>query len=89
MGALRDAGLVAGVDVAVIGYNDVPLSASLPIPLTSIRADHNRMGQVAVELIVQLLNGEKPDSVLLPPTLIARESTLGVAAARVTPRGES
>ncbi|MBC7517651.1 MAG: LacI family DNA-binding transcriptional regulator [Microbacteriaceae bacterium] len=82
MGALRDAGLVAGADVAVIGYNDVPLSASLPIPLTSIYSAHNQMGQEAVELIVKLLNGEKPASVLLPPTLVARESTLGVTAAR-------
>ena len=82
MGALRDAGLVAGADVAVIGYNDVPLSAAIPIPLTSVRSDHNRMGQEAVELIAQLLNGMQPASVLLPPTLVARESTLGVAASR-------
>lgn len=82
MGALRDAGLVAGADVAVIGYNDVPLAAALPIPLTSVRSDHNRMGQEAVELIVKLLNGGQPSSVLLPPTLVARESTLGVAAFR-------
>ena len=82
MGALRDAGLVAGTDVAVIGYNDVPLSAAIPIPLTTVRSDHNRMGQEAVELIVKLLNGKQPASVLLPPTLVARESTLGVAAAR-------
>lgn len=82
MGALRDAGLVAGADVAVIGYNDVPLSAAIPIPLTTVRSDHNRMGQEAVELIVKLLNGEQPASVLLPPTLVVRESTLGVAASR-------
>lgn len=80
MGALRDAGLVAGADVAVIGYNDVPLSEAMPMPLTTIRSAHNRMGQEAVELIVKLLNGEQPASVLLPPTLVARESTLGVAA---------
>ncbi|MGH1524112.1 LacI family DNA-binding transcriptional regulator [Leifsonia sp. L25] len=83
MGALRDAGLVAGADVAVIGYNDVPLSEAIPMPLTTVRSDHNRMGQEAVELTVKLLSGEHPSSVLLRPTLIARESTLGVTAARV------
>ncbi len=82
MGALRDAGLIAGGDVAVVGYNDVPLSEAIPMPLTTVRSAHNRMGQEAVELIVKLLNGERPTSVLLPPTLVARESTLGVAAAR-------
>ena len=82
MGALRDAGLVAGADVAVIGYNDVPLSGAIPLPLTTVHSAHNRMGQEAVELIVKLLSGERPASVLLPPTLVARESTLGVAAAR-------
>ena len=82
MGALRDAGLLAGADVAVIGYNDVPLSEAIPMPLTTVHSAHNRMGQEAVELIVSLLNGEQPTSVLLPPTLVVRESTLGVAAAR-------
>ena len=82
MSALRDAGLVAGADVAVIGYNDVPLSAALPIPLTTIHSAHNWMGQEAVELIVKLINGGTPASVLLAPTLIARESTRGMTAAR-------
>jgi LacI family transcriptional regulator len=82
MGALRDAGLVAGADVAVIGFNDVPLSEAIPMPLTTVRSDHNRMGQEAVEIIVKLLNGEKPASVLVQPTLVARESTLGVTLAR-------
>ena len=80
MGALRDSGLIAGVDVAVIGYNDVPLSQSLPVPLTTIHSPHHQMGSRAVELIVQLLKGENPKSVLLAPELRARESTLGVRA---------
>jgi hypothetical protein len=31
-GALRDLGLVAGQDVAVIGFNDIDIAAELPIP---------------------------------------------------------
>lgn len=82
MGALRDAGLAAGVDVAVVGYNDVPLAEAIPVPLTTVHSAHNRMGQEAVELIIKLLNGERPASVLLPPTLVARESTLRVRPSR-------
>jgi len=82
MGALRDAGLVAGVDVAVVGYNDVPLCESLPMPLTSILSPQKEMGRRAVEIMVQLLDGQHPESVLLAPELRARESTLGVAKAR-------
>lgn len=80
IGALRDAGLIAGVDVAVIGYNDIPLSQALPMPLTTIYSPLRQMGAQAVELVLQLLDGRHPESVLLAPELRARESTLGVRA---------
>jgi len=38
MGAARDRGMTVGADVALVGYNDVPLAAELPISLTSVHA---------------------------------------------------
>ncbi|MFC4942521.1 LacI family DNA-binding transcriptional regulator [Pseudonocardia sp. GCM10023141] len=76
IGGLRDVGLVAGVDVALVGYNDVPLAEALPTPLTTIHSPRHEMGRTAVELIVQLLRGEQPESVRLTPELRVRESTL-------------
>ncbi|MER6113346.1 LacI family DNA-binding transcriptional regulator [Streptomyces hirsutus] len=77
MAAVRDAGLTVGQDVAVIGYNDVPLAAALPVPLTSIRSPMYRMGEVAATTLVNMLNGKPGRSRRLRPALMARASTLG------------
>jgi len=50
--AVREAGLRVGEDVAVVGYNDVPVVASLPVPMTTVRSPMHQMGRVALELLV-------------------------------------
>lgn len=78
MSALQEYGLVAGENVGVIGFNDVPLAAAIPVPMTSIFVPHREMGARAFELIRALLNGEQPESIMLKPELRARKSTLNV-----------
>lgn len=76
MGALREHGLRPGTDVAVVGYNDVPSSAHLPVPLTSIASPMYEVGKAAAELLLRVLRGEdKVKSVRLRPRLVARQST--------------
>ncbi|WP_406407802.1 substrate-binding domain-containing protein [Streptomyces halstedii] len=77
MAAVRDAGLTVGRDVAVVGYNDVPLAAALPVSLTSVRSPMYRMGEVAATTLVTMLDGRSGRSRRLRPTLEARASTLG------------
>ena len=77
MGALRDAGLQVGTDVAVVGYNDVPLAAELPIGLTTVRSPVHAMGLRAVDLLMRRLAGEQVPSERLAPSLVVRESSLG------------
>jgi len=77
MGALRDAGLRVGRDVALVGYNDVSLAAELPIPLSTVTTPNLEMGRGGVELLLRILDGEKPASLLLPPQLRIRESSAG------------
>ncbi|MFC3998933.1 LacI family DNA-binding transcriptional regulator [Nocardiopsis sediminis] len=76
MGAIRDAGLRVGADVAVVGYNDVPLAAELPIPLTSVRSPMREMGRIAAATLADALNGRPTRSTLLPPELLARASSV-------------
>ncbi len=75
LGAVREAGKVAGRDIAVVGYNDVPLAAELPVPLTTLRSPMREMGSRSVDLLLRLLSGGSPESIRLPPILIPRAST--------------
>lgn len=75
MGCLRDHGLTAGRDVAVVGYNDIAIAEDLPIPLSSVRAPLRRMGEAAADMLVQLVQGGAPSCVDLPPQLEVRDSS--------------
>ncbi|WP_104168561.1 LacI family DNA-binding transcriptional regulator [Arthrobacter sp. SX1312] len=75
MGAIRDAGKRVGADVALIGYNDLDLAGTLPVPLTSVRSDLAAMGTQSVEALLRIMRGEPTRSVLLPPELVVRATT--------------
>ncbi|WP_324789281.1 LacI family DNA-binding transcriptional regulator [Streptomyces sp. H51] len=77
MEASRNAGLTVGTDIAVIGFNDVPLAGSLPIGLSTVRSPMHDMGVRAAQLLMKRLAGEDVESERLPPALVARASTLG------------
>jgi LacI family transcriptional regulator len=74
LGVLRDRGLRVPEDVALIGYNDTPLAAELPIPLTTVHSPMHEMGRRGVELLIAILGGGQPDSERLSPTLVVRKS---------------
>ncbi|MEV7423335.1 LacI family DNA-binding transcriptional regulator [Streptomyces sp. NPDC091212] len=76
MGALRASGLAPGRDIAVAGYNDVPLSAQLPIPLTSVRSPMRDMGERAATALVGMVEGRTARSRRFTPELMVRDSTL-------------
>lgn len=75
MGAARAAGLRIGKDVAIVGYNDTPLAANLPIGLTSIHSPMHKMGYHGMQLLYQIMQGETPQSVFLEPHLLVRDSS--------------
>ncbi|GAA0345846.1 substrate-binding domain-containing protein [Actinoallomurus spadix] len=75
LGAARDHGLHVGTDIAIMGYNDTPLAAELPIPLTSVAVPMREIGRRALELLTRLLAGENVDSERLRPVLAPRAST--------------
>ncbi len=75
LGAIRDSGRVPGEEIAVVGYNDVPLAAELPIPLTTIRSPMHQMGYRAFELLMRRLDGRPVESERLTPELVIRAST--------------
>lgn len=67
-------GLVVGSDVSIVGYNDIPLAAMLPVPLTSVRTAFDQIASTALDL----LDGRGSGNRALP-TLIPRASTGAIA----------
>jgi LacI family transcriptional regulator len=69
-------GLRVPEDVAVVGFDDVPLARHLSPTLTTVRQPSRQLGAVAVETLVALLedaNLAKRD-IVLPTELIVRGS---------------
>ena len=72
--ALKEAGLNAGKDVSIIGYNDIPIAAYFSPAISTIRQDTIQAGGLLVEKLMQILEGLSPKSVMLPTNLIIRET---------------
>ena len=80
MGVCREvarAGLQIGQDIAVTGYDDVPMTELLNPPLTTIAQPIQQVGQHTVELLLKQLQGQPiiQKEILLEPELIVRESS--------------
>lgn len=74
--ALRKAGRRVPDDVAVVGFDDLPMAKHTQPPLTTIRQPIDQFGAVAAELLLAAIdgNGQEADPVL-PTTLVTRETT--------------
>lgn len=69
--AATAAGLSVGADLSIVGYNDIPLAAMLPVPLTSVRTAFDQIAGSAIDLL-----GAPAGTVTKAlPTLIPRAST--------------
>lgn len=65
--------VTVGEDLALVGYNDIPLSSRLSTPLSSVRVPLDQIAGNAIELIV---NPDKEPKIRKSmPTLMPRESS--------------
>ncbi|UOZ04791.1 LacI family DNA-binding transcriptional regulator [Amycolatopsis sp. WQ 127309] len=81
LSGLRKAGKTVPADVAVIGFDDIPLAAHTQPPLTTVRQPLRQMGETAArQLLAQLAGAPSPSAPLVvPTTLVIRESTAVVS----------
>jgi DNA-binding LacI/PurR family transcriptional regulator len=61
-------------DVAIVGYDDLPVAAQLAPPLTTVKQDIRAGAEHLVSLLLRRIAGEDTDSVIMPPTLTVRKS---------------
>lgn len=80
IGAIRtiqQRGLQVGQDIAVGGFDDIPLAAYTNPPLTTIHQPIYEIGRQACAMLIDIINGRPllESHVLLMPTLVVRESS--------------
>lgn len=73
MGVMRDHGVRPGKDIALVGFNDIPIAADLR--LTSVRSPMHRIGRRSMDLLLERIDGNHPESVRLAPELVVRASS--------------
>lgn len=79
MAAARGCGLSVPGELSVVGFNDIPLAAELPIPLTTVRSPLTQAGRLAAEVAIAAIAGEERELEPLPTELVVRETTTAVA----------
>ncbi len=74
--ALREAGLRVPADIALAGFDDIPISRFLDPPLTTVGVPIAELGRQAVECCLEILStGEPGESRTFTPALVVRASS--------------
>ena len=90
--ALTQGGLRVPDDVALAGFDDIPIARYVAPSLTTMRVNMPELGAHAMRLLLALQNGEDVSGRLAPlvPELIERDSSrrVGVDAPAIRPSGD-
>lgn len=77
--ALRGAGLRVPQDVALVGFDDVPIATAIEPALTTVHQPIERLGAMAADLLLDMLDDPPQDQepahrITLPARLVVRDS---------------
>ena len=75
--SLLSAGLRVPEDLSLAGYDDIPFTSQLSVPLTTVARPHQQMGYQAADALLAVIDGQPPPTrhLVLPPRLVVRRST--------------
>ncbi len=73
--AILDRGLKVPEDVALVGFDDIRRGITAPVPLTTVHQPTDEIGQLAIETLIEKINGQSVKiRQILKPSLVIRES---------------
>jgi LacI family transcriptional regulator len=76
--ALRQAGREVPQDIALVSFDDIPVASAIEPGLTTVRQPIERMGSMAVEVLLSLVEGSPEEAlvhrIVLPTELVIRNS---------------
>src|SRR5467141_3396629 len=75
--AIKEAGLRVPEDISVVGFDDIPGAAYANPGLTTVRQPLIKMGQIAAQTVVDLIEGrgEYVSEIAIEPEFVIRQST--------------
>jgi DNA-binding LacI/PurR family transcriptional regulator len=83
MTAIKEAGLSIPADIAIVGFDDIPMATHTSPPLTTVRQPVRSQGQLSAEMLLKRIS-DPDDAVrtdrVLTSELIVRASTVSNAA---------
>jgi DNA-binding LacI/PurR family transcriptional regulator len=72
--ALEEQGKQVPRDVAIVGFDDIPLASLAHPPLTTIHQDYRLAGEALVDSLLRQIKGEATRGAILPTNLVVRKS---------------
>ena len=75
MKALQEYGVQIPKQVAIVGFDDIAMSAYCSPSLSTVKQDTHTGGKLLVSKLLAKIAGEQPDSELLPVRLLTRQSS--------------
>src|SRR5438874_10239208 len=65
-------------NLSIIGFDDIDMAAYTIPPLTTIRQPRFELGQRAMHMMLNLLDGQEPENQIVPGKLVVRQTTAGL-----------
>ena len=72
--ALKKRGVLVPEQVAVVGYDDIPVASFANPALTTVKQDTKYAGEILVESVLKLIRGEEVSQRLIQTSLVIRGS---------------
>ncbi|MCJ7718224.1 MAG: LacI family DNA-binding transcriptional regulator [Anaerolineales bacterium] len=77
--AAQQLGLIVGKDLAVTGFDNIPLAEHCHPPLTTVHQPIYQIGEMVCEMLIKQIRAEPLEQrqIILQPSLMVRQSTMG------------